>query len=293
MIEDRNPLNGPSPARDVPEQDPPGVEGRMKPQADHGETSYRGSGRLEGLSTLITGGDSGIGRAVAIAFAREGADVAITYLAEEEQDDADTTRSYVEEAGRRCIVAQLDVRDSAACRSLVDRVADEWGRLDVLVNNAAYQMTQDGLEHITDEQIDRTFRTNIYGYIYMARSALRHLKAGGVIINTGSVTAFDGNPQLLDYSATKGAIHTFTRGLAESVKDRGIRVCCVAPGPVWTPLIPSTFDQDQVREFGKDTYWKRPAQPVEIATSYVFVASAEARYYSGEVFAPTGKTPSR
>jgi NAD(P)-dependent dehydrogenase (short-subunit alcohol dehydrogenase family) len=293
MIEDRNPLNGPKPSKDAPEQEPPGVEAEMKPTADHGETSYRGSGRLEGLSTIITGGDSGIGRAVAIAFAREGADVAIAYLAEEEREDADETRRQVEEAGRRCIVTQLDVRDSAACKAFVDRVAKDWGRLDVLVNNAAYQMTQEKLEDVTDEQIDRTFRTNIYGYIYMARAALRHLKPGGVIINTGSVTAFDGNPRLLDYSATKGAIHTFTRGLAESLKDRGIRVCCVAPGPVWTPLIPSTFPQDQLSEFGKDTYWKRPAQPVEIATSYVFIASSESRYYSGEVFAPTGKTPSR
>jgi len=293
MIYDRNPLHGPTPDRDVPEQDPPGVERRMKPLADHGEESYRGSGRLEGLAALITGGDSGIGRAVAIAFAREGADVAFTYFAAEEEADAETTRLYVEQAGRRCIMAQLDVRDSAACTALVNRVAEEFGRLDVLVNNAAYQMGQPGLEEVSDEQIERTFRTNIFGYIYMARAALKHLKAGGVIINTGSVTAFDGHPELLDYSATKGAIHTFTRGLAESLKDRGIRVCCVAPGPVWTPLIPSSFDQQDVAEFGKDTYWKRPAQPVEMATTYVFIASPESRYYSGEVFAPTGQTPSR
>ena len=293
MIYDRNPLNGPTPHRDVPEQDPPGVEAQMKPLADHGEDSYRGCGRLEGLATLITGGDSGIGRAVAIAFAREGADVAFTYLAAEEEADAEATRRLVEAAGRRCIMAQLDVRDSAACTALVDRVAKEFGRLDVLVNNAAYQMGQPRLEEVTDEQIDRTFRTNIYGYLYMARAALKHLEAGGVIINTGSVTAFDGHPELLDYAATKGAIHTFTRGLAENLADRGIRVCCVAPGPVWTPLIPSSFEQAHVAEFGKDTYWKRPAQPVEMATTYVFIASPESRYYSGEVFAPTGKTPSR
>lgn len=293
MIEGRNPLQGPTPDEDVPTQDPPGVEAEMEPRADHGETSYRGSGRLEGLSTIITGGDSGIGRAVAIAFAREGADVAIGYLAEEEADDARTTARHVEEAGRRCIVERMDVRDSGQCRALVERVVRDFGKLDVLVNNAAYQMSQERLEDVTDEQIERTFRTNIFGYLYMARAALPHLKAGGVIINTGSVTAFDGHPQLLDYAATKGAIHTFTRGLAESVADRGIRVCCVAPGPVWTPLIPSTFPHEQVKEFGKSTYWKRPAQPVEIATSYVFAASAEARYYTGEVFAPTGKTPSR
>ena len=290
---DRNPMNGPGPGKATPEQDPPGTEGQMDPKPDHGEESYEGCGKLEGLATIITGGDSGIGRAVAIAFAREGADVAIGYFGDEEEKDAQETRRWVEKAGRRCITYQLDVRDSRECDAFVARVVTEFGRLDVLVNNAAYQMSQDGIEQITDEQLERTFRTNIFGYFYMARASLPHLKEGGVILNTGSVTAFEGNPILVDYSATKGAIHTFTRALAENVKDRGIRVNCVAPGPVWTPLIPSTMPMDQVKQFGKDTYWGRPAQPIEIATSYVFLASADARYFSAEVLAPTGKTPSR
>ena len=290
---DRNPMNGPGPGKGTPEQDPPGTEAAMDPPPDHGEESYEGCSKLEGLAAIITGGDSGIGRAVAIAFAREGADVAIGYLGDEEEKDAQETRRWVEKAGRRCITYQLDVRESKQCDAFVARAVTEFGRLDVLVNNAAYQMSQESIEEITDEQIDRTFRTNIYGYIYMARASLRHMKEGGVILNTGSVTAFDGNPILLDYSATKGAIHTFTRSLAESLKDRGIRVNCVAPGPVWTPLIPSTMPMEQVKKFGEDTYWGRPAQPVEIATSYVFLASADARYYSAEVLAPTGKTPSR
>jgi NAD(P)-dependent dehydrogenase (short-subunit alcohol dehydrogenase family) len=290
---DRNPMNGPGPGKGTPEQDPPGTEAAMDPPPDHGEESYEGCGKLEGLAAIITGGDSGIGRAVAIAFAREGADVAIGYVGDEEEKDAQETRRWVEQAGRRCITYQLDVRESAQCDAFVARAVTEFGRLDILVNNAAYQMSQDGIEDITDEQLDRTFRTNIYGYFYMARASLRHMKAGGVILNTGSVTAFEGNPILVDYSATKGAIHTFTRALAENVKDRGIRVNCVAPGPVWTPLIPSTMPMDQVKKFGEDTYWGRPAQPVEIATSYVFLASADARYYSAEVLAPTGKTPSR
>jgi hypothetical protein len=290
---DRNPMNGPGPGKGTPEQDPPGTEGAMDPKPDHGEESYEGSGKLRGLAAIITGGDSGIGRAVAIAFAREGADVAIGFVGDEEKEDAEETRRWVEKAGRRCIVYQLDVRESKQCDAFVAHAVTELGRLDVLVNNAAYQMSQDSIEDITDEQIDRTFRTNIFGYFYMARAAVRHMKEGSVILNTGSVTAFEGNPILLDYSATKGAIHTFTRALAESLKDRGIRVNCVAPGPVWTPLIPSTMPMEQVKQFGEDTYWKRPAQPIEIATSYVFLASADARYYSAEVLAPTGKTPSR
>jgi NAD(P)-dependent dehydrogenase (short-subunit alcohol dehydrogenase family) len=290
---DRNPMNGPGPGKGTPEQDPPGTEAAMDPPPDHGEESYEGCGKLEGLAAIITGGDSGIGRAVAIAFAREGADVAIGYVGDEEEKDAQETRRWVEKAGRRCITYQLDVRESKQCDAFVARAVTEFGRLDILVNNAAYQMSQDGIEDITDEQLDRTFRTNIYGYFYMARASLRHMKEGGVILNTGSVTAFEGNPILVDYSATKGAIHTFTRALAENVKDRGIRVNCVAPGPVWTPLIPSTMPMDQVKKFGEDTYWGRPAQPIEIATSFVFLASADARYYSAEVLAPTGKTPSR
>jgi NAD(P)-dependent dehydrogenase (short-subunit alcohol dehydrogenase family) len=290
---DRNPLSGPRVSRKETDQPYPGTDEDLTPGADHGEESYTGSGRLQGLAAVITGGDSGIGRAVAICFAKEGADVAIGYLAKEEDEDAQETRRQVEAAGRRCIVQRLDVRDRKACAEFVDRAAKELGRLDVLVNNAAYQMEQGGLEDITEEQLDRTFRTNIFGYIYMAQAALRHLEPGGVIINTGSVTALEGNPGLIDYSATKGAIHTFTKALAQSVADRGIRVNCVAPGPVWTPLIPATLEAEHVKKFGRDSMWKRPAQPVEIAAGYVYLASADARYVSGEVLAITGKTSSR
>jgi len=290
---DRDPKKGPTPAEDASEQPYPGTDRRMDPPADHGEESYEGCGKLEGLTAIITGGDSGIGRAVAIAFAREGADVAIGYLADMEDKDAEETRRWVEKAGRRCIVHQFDVRSKEQCTAFVERVVGEWGRLDVLVNNAAYQMSQESFEDITEEQLDRTFRTNIYGYIYMAQAALPHLKAGSVILNTGSITGMEGNPQLIDYSSTKGAIHIFTKSLAEKLKEQGIRVNCVAPGPVWTPLIPATFPADHVQEFGKDTYWERPAQPVELAGGYVFLASADARYISGEILAITGKTSSR
>jgi NAD(P)-dependent dehydrogenase (short-subunit alcohol dehydrogenase family) len=199
----------------------------------------------------------------------------------------------VEKAGRRCLVQRFDVREPDECRALVERTVKELGRLDVLVNNAAYQMEQEGLEDITPEQLDRTFRTNIYGYIWMAQAALPHLKKGAVILNTGSVTAFEGNAGLIDYSSTKGAIHVFTRSLAESLGEKGIRVNCVAPGPVWTPLIPSTLSPEHVAKFGEDTLWKRPAQPAEIAPCFVFLASADARYISGEVLSPTGKATSR
>ncbi|WP_325308885.1 SDR family oxidoreductase [Longimicrobium sp.] len=293
MEDERDPTEGPRAEKNERQQEPPGSEQEMKQKPDHGEESYRGCGRLDGLVALITGGDSGIGRAVAIAFAREGADVAIGYLGDEEDADARETRRWVEQAGRRCIAHRFDVREPAECRAFVDRVVAELGRLDILVNNAAYQMEQDGLEDITPEQLDRTFRTNIYGYIWMAQAALPRLKEGSVILNTGSVTAIDGNEGLIDYSATKGAIHVFTKSLARSVARRGIRVNCVAPGPVWTPLIPSTMSREHVRKFGEDTLWGRPAQPAEIAPSYVFLASAGARFYSGEVLYPTGQATSR
>jgi NAD(P)-dependent dehydrogenase (short-subunit alcohol dehydrogenase family) len=293
MVEERDPTQGPGPEKHERQQDPPGSEREMKQKPDHGEESYRGCGKLDGLVAIVTGGDSGIGRAVAIAFAREGADVAIGYLAEEEDADAQETRRWVEKAGRRCITHRFDVREREECRAFVQRVVDELGGLDILVNNAAYQMEQDGLEDITPEQLDRTFRTNIFGYIWMAQAALPHLKEGSVILNTGSVTASDGNPGLIDYSATKGAIHVFSKSLAQSIADRGIRVNVVAPGPVWTPLIPSTMGPEHVKEFGKDTLWKRPAQPAEIAPGYVFLASADGRFYSGEVLYPTGQATSR
>jgi NAD(P)-dependent dehydrogenase (short-subunit alcohol dehydrogenase family) len=292
-LEERDPKPGPRPADDVPSQPWPGEEAAMKPAADHGEQSYRGADKLAGLAAIVTGGDSGIGRAVAIAFAREGADVAIGYLDEMEDSDAAETRSWVEKAGRRCLVRKFDVRDPRACEEFVEAAVAEFGRLDILVNNAAYQMAYDSIEELTPEQIDRTFRTNIYGYFFMTQAALPYLEQGAVILNTGSVTALDGNPQLLDYSATKGAIHVFTKSLAQNLSERGIRVNCVAPGPVWTPLIPSTFPREKVKSFGEDTFWGRPAQPAEIAPSFVFFASADGRYYSGEVIAPTGKGTTR
>jgi NAD(P)-dependent dehydrogenase (short-subunit alcohol dehydrogenase family) len=262
----------------------------MTPRADHGEDSYRGAGKLTGRRALITGGDSGIGRAVALAFAREGADVAITYY--DEHDDAEHTAGLVRDAGRTAVTRAADLADAGACRRIVDWAAEALGGLDIVVNNAAFQMEGDFLE-ITAEQIERTFRTNILAYIHVARAALRHLPEGGVILNTGSVTAMQGHPSLVDYAATKGAIHAFTRSLAQAVAERGVRVNCVAPGPVWTPLIPATLDEEHVGRFGADTLWERPAQPAEIAPTYVFLASADGRYYSGEVFAPTGRAASR
>jgi NAD(P)-dependent dehydrogenase (short-subunit alcohol dehydrogenase family) len=292
MLE-RDPKPGPTPSDSHTDQPYPGTDAALRPHADHGEESYRGSGRLEGLAAIVTGGDSGIGRAVAICFAKEGADVAIGYLDDAEEEDAEETRRHVEAAGRRCVVRRFDVRDRAACRAFVDEAAREFGRLDVLVNNAAYQMERPSLEEIPEEQIERTFRTNIFGYLFMAQAALPHLQAGGVILNTGSVTALEGNAGLIDYACTKGAIHVLTMSLAQNLAERGIRVNCVAPGPVWTPLIPATLEPDHVKEFGSDTFWKRPAQPVEIAGAYVYLASAEARYVSGEIIAITGKTSTR
>ena len=290
---ERDPKKGEKPSKSTPQQDAPGVEEKLKPLADHGEESYRGSGKLEGLVAVITGGDSGIGRAAAIAFAREGADVAIAYLSDKEDADADETARLVEQAGKRCIVRRFDVKLRHACKDFVAYVVKQWGRLDIVVNNAAYQHEQQSILDITEEQLDGTFRTNIYGYFFMVQAALPYLKEGASIINTGSVTAMKGHATLLDYAATKGAIHTFTRSLSQSLAEKGIRVNCVAPGPVWTPLIPATMDAKHVKEFGKDTVWGRPAQPAEIAPSYVFLASTDGKYYTGEVLAPTGSETTR
>ena len=275
------------------QQDVPGTLGEMTPKPDHGEESYRGSGRLTGKAAVITGGDSGIGRAVAIAFAREGADVAIGYLSEKEEADAAETLRWVEEAGRRGIAVRFNVQRRSECRRFVTRATRELGRLDILVNNAAYQQEQQSILDITEEQLEGTFRTNIFGYIFMVQAALPHLHEGAVILNTGSVTALKGNAGLIDYSATKGAIHVFTKSLAQSLAEQGIRVNCVAPGPVWTPLIPATMENEHVEKFGQDTYFGRPAQPAEIAPSYVFLASSDGKYYTGEVLAPTGSETSR
>jgi NAD(P)-dependent dehydrogenase (short-subunit alcohol dehydrogenase family) len=260
----------------------PGDESELEPRPQFEAPAYRGSGKLEDMVALITGGDSGIGRAVAVLYAREGADVAIVYLSEDA--DAEETLRAVEAEGRRGILIPGDVTDSAFCEDAVERTVRELGGLDILVNNAAFQEHVPSLEDLSDEQLERTFRTNIFGYFYMARAALRHLGSGDSIINTGSVTGIEGSKELLDYSSTKGAIHAFTKSLAQNVVDRGIRVNCVAPGPVWTPLNPADQDPEKVAEFGKDVPMKRPAQPEEIAPAYVFLASpATASYISGEV----------
>lgn len=263
----------------------PGRESAMRPEPDFAPR-YAGSGRLEDKAAIITGGDSGIGRAVAVLFAREGADVAIAYL--EEREDARTTKALVEAEGRRCLPLQGDLTDEAFCAQVVERATAAFGRLDVLVNNAAEQHPKESLEDISIEQFERTFRTNIFAYFYMAKAALPHLRAGGAIINTTSVTAYRGSSHLLDYSATKGAIVALTRSLALALAERGVRVNAVAPGPIWTPLIPSTFEAEQVAQFGANTPMKRPGQPNEAAPSYLFLACADSSYMTGQVLHPDG-----
>lgn len=273
------------------EQQYPGTSNEMKPRPDHGEDSYKGTGKLAGLRALITGGDSGIGRAVSIAFAREGADVAISYL--NEHEDARETVKWIEQAGRRALSIAGDLSEHAQCVKVVEQTVAQLGGIDILVNNAAFQWEQNEFEKIAPEQLEHTFRTNFFAYFWVAQTAVKHMKEGGVIINTGSVTAMEGNEKLLDYSATKGAIHTFTKSLAHALAERGLRVNCVAPGPVWTPLIPATFSKEHVEGFGGDTVWQRPAQPAELAPTYVFLASTDSRYYTGEIFSPTGRVSSR
>jgi NAD(P)-dependent dehydrogenase (short-subunit alcohol dehydrogenase family) len=269
-------------------QKKPGLESRIKPRPRYEAPFYRGSGKLENKVALITGGDSGIGRAVAVLFAREGADVAITYLRAEE-GDAKETKTAVEKEGQRALIMSGDVRDPEFCRKVVEATVKNFGRLDILVNNAAYQEGQESLEDISEEQWDRTFKTNIYGYFHMAKAALPHLQKGSAIINTGSITGLEGSKELLDYSATKGAIHAFTKSLAQNLVEKGIRVNCVAPGPVWTPLNPADKPAEEVAEFGADTPMKRPAQPEEIAPAFVFFASeADSSYITGEVLTLLG-----
>lgn len=266
----------------------PGREGPMDPKPQERRPDYRGSGKLEGKVAIVTGGDSGIGRSVAVLFAREGADVAIVYL--EEDEDAEETRRFVEQEGRRCLTLRGDLGEPGFCREVVRRTVEEFGRLDVLVNNAAEQHPQQNFEDVTPEQWERTFRTNIHAYFYMAHAALPHLGEGGVIVNTTSVTAYKGNPMLVDYSSTKGAIVAFTRSLSMALAERGIRVNAVAPGPIWTPLIPSTFPPEKVAEFGADVPMKRPGQPDEVAPCYVFLASGDSSYISGQTLHPNGGT---
>jgi NAD(P)-dependent dehydrogenase (short-subunit alcohol dehydrogenase family) len=263
----------------------------MDVQPDHGEQTYRGTGRLEGRKTVITGGDSGIGRAVALAFAREGADVAISYLPDEEKDAQETVR-LVEEAGRTALTVPGDLREQAQCEELVERVVGEFGRIDVLVSNAAYQMAQSaGIEEITPEQFDRVMKTNVYALFWLAKAALPHLRPGSSIIATSSVQAFSPSPHLLDYATSKAAIVNFVKGLAGNLAKKGIRVNSVAPGPVWTPLIPATMPEDKLGEFGAQAPMGRAAQPAELAPFYVFLASQESSYMTGEVLGVTGGSP--
>jgi NAD(P)-dependent dehydrogenase (short-subunit alcohol dehydrogenase family) len=269
------------------QQEYPGDTGQMEPKPRDEMADYRGTGLLEGRKALVTGGDSGIGRAVAVAFAKEGADVAIAYLSE--HDDADHTRKLVEAAGRRCMLLPGDLAEPAHCRDVVERTAAGLGGLDLLVNNVAYQETASSLEEISDEQWERAFAVNIHSYFHVTKAALRHLPRGGAVVNTSSINGLRGNKNLIDYSATKGAILAFTYSMAQALIERGVRVNCVAPGPVWTPLIPATMPAGKIEQFGTQVPMQRPAQPDEIAPSYVFFASERlSSYYSGEVLAPVG-----
>jgi NAD(P)-dependent dehydrogenase (short-subunit alcohol dehydrogenase family) len=281
---------GPKPRLPQQHQAPPGLESKMNPRPDYGEQSYKGSGRLIGRVALITGADSGIGRAVALAFAREGADVAIGYLSED--TDAQETKRVVEEAGRTALLLSGDIAEPATCERLVADTVKRFGRLDILVNNAAYQgPSVEKFEEIPVERVEHTFRTNIIAMFVLVRAALPHLKPGSAVINTASIQAYQPSPGILDYATTKAAIAGFTKGLAQELTGRGIRVNAVAPGPVWTPLVVQSFEGRKVEEFGANTPMERPAQPAELAPAYVFLASDEARYVSGEVLGVTGGRP--
>ncbi|HEX8295343.1 MAG TPA: SDR family oxidoreductase [Chthoniobacteraceae bacterium] len=279
----------PQPPYPEQSQSPPGTEAELTPQADHGEKSYEGNGRLAGKVALITGGDSGIGRAVAIAFAREGADVLISYLNEDE--DAAETARWVKGAGRKAITVSGDIGEEDHCRALVERCIGELGRIDILVNNAAFQRTHESIEEFTAEEVERTYRTNVFAMFHLCRSALPRMKPGSTIINVASIQAYDPTPQLLAYASTKGAIVTYSKALAGLAIKEGVRVNVVAPGPVWTPLIPSTMPEEKVKNFGKDTPMGRAAQPAELAPAFVFLASQDSSYITGEIIGVTGGLP--
>jgi len=268
----------------------PGFDQEMSPEPDYGFETYRGSGKLEGKKAVITGGDSGIGRAVALAFAREGADVVLSYL-EEEEADAEEAAGAVEDAGRKAVRVPGDISDEAQCEALIQRSVDEFGRIDVLVNNAAHQMTVDGIADVSTELLDRTFKTNIYAMFWLVKAALPHMPEGGSIINTCSIQAYQPSPTLLPYSSTKGAIISFTKGLAQEVVQYGLRANSVAPGPVWTPIIPASMPAETVANFGGTSPMGRPAQPAELAPAFVFLASQEASFVNGETLGVTGGQP--
>ena len=273
------------------QQDHPGTVRRLNPPADHGETSYVGSGKLTGRVAIITGADSGIGRAVAIAFAREGADVILSYL-KKEQIDAREVATLIEETSRKAICLPGDIRSAKYAASLVDAAFSKCGRLDIVVNNAAYQMTRDSIEEITPKEFEHTFQTNVFGSFYLTRAALPRLKPGAVILNTTSIQAYEPGENLIPYAATKASIASLTKSIAKLAGKNGIRVNAVAPGPVWTPLIPSTMKPEKVKHFGENTVFQRPAQPAEIAKVFVFLASDDASYVSGEIYGATGgRTP--
>jgi NAD(P)-dependent dehydrogenase (short-subunit alcohol dehydrogenase family) len=280
---------GPQPPFPQPEIEPPGTEAGMDPPADHGQDSYVGHDRMAGKVALVTGGDSGIGRAVALAFAREGADVLVSYLSEDE--DAAETARLVQDAGRRCVTVAGDIGDRDHCFALVQRAVDELGRLDVLVNNAAFQMAHESFLDIPADEIDFVFRTNVIAMFHLCQAAVPHMPPGSTIVNTTSVQAAQPTPQLLHYAATKGAISTFTKGLAQELAERGIRVNAIAPGPVWTPLVAMSFPKDKLETFGEQTPLGRPGQPAELAPAYVFLATDASSYISGEVLGITGGMP--
>ncbi len=281
--------NFPEPPFTEQQQPMPGSSSAMEPQPDYGESSYRGCGRLAGKKTIITGGDSGIGRAVALAFAREGADVLISYY--NEDADAKETQRLVEDAGRRCVLMPGDIKDPEHCRAIVSAAISKLGSIDVLVNNAAHQASVSSLTDITDEEWDVTFRTNVHAMFYLTKAAVAHMQPGAAVINTTSINADTPSPQLLAYATTKGAIQNFTAGLAQLLAETGIRVNCVAPGPIWTPLIPSTMPAEKVKDFGKQVPMQRPGQPKELAPVYVMLAADEASYVSGATVAVTGGKP--